>query len=124
MNQDEGENRLKEIKRRTTLPDAAAGSLKKTQTKLGKSEKKKWTENVLVKEEEEDDDEDYERRHEVFDNKDSETAHETISRCPSLIQRVCESLSKVNTSLSRNVRAPMTLSAFCPASVASRGRMF
>lgn len=62
-----------------------------------------------MKEEEE---EDYERRQEALDKKEAEAAHETISRCASSIQRVCESFSKVNPSLSRNVRPPMTLAPF------------
>ncbi len=53
--------------------------------------------------------EDYERWQEALDKKEAEASHETISRCASSIQRVCESFSKVNHSLSRNVRPPKEL---------------
>jgi hypothetical protein len=65
-----------------------------------------------VKEGEEGEEEDYERRQEALDKKEAEAAHETISRCASSIQRVCESFSKVNPSLSRNVRPPFPLAPF------------
>ena len=65
-----------------------------------------------MKEDEDEEEEDYERLQEALDKKEAEAAHETISRCASSIQRVCESFSKANHSLSRNVRPPMTLAPF------------